>query len=262
MRSPATPGWGLPAVVVCGSPPLLAGACRLQWGVSWVGVSLVVCVCGVWLRAVAVLCCVLRVCGDRVVGGVVWWCGVGVSSACAGVLGCVCVVCWWSVVCCPRLFWLGLAAGVCVGVVGVWCGSPATPGGGTCVLCPATPGWGPPLCGGGSSLATPGWGGLVAGPRHSWLGLAAGCGGWSLATPGRGSCAMFPATAGWGPPVLVVGARSPLCNGITQSDYFPSVALRLLFIFNVVVSHLNIHDYAKPITESLLNLILLFCEKT
>ena len=52
------------------------------------------------------------------------------------------------------------------------------------------------------------------------------------------------------------------CNGITQSDYFPGVALQLFFIFNVVVSHPNMHDYAKSITEPLLNLILLFCEKT
>ena len=52
------------------------------------------------------------------------------------------------------------------------------------------------------------------------------------------------------------------CNGITQSDYFPGVALRLFFIFNAVASHPNMHDYAKSITEPLLNLILLFCEKT
>ena len=51
---------------------------------------------------------------------------------------------------------------------------------------------------------------LVAGPRQSWLGFAAGCGGCSLATPGRGSWAWFPTTPGSGPPVLVVGARSPL----------------------------------------------------
>ena len=52
------------------------------------------------------------------------------------------------------------------------------------------------------------------------------------------------------------------CNGITQSDYFPGVALRLFFFFNVVVSHPNMHDYAKSITEPLLNLILLFWERT
>ena len=56
--------------------------------------------------------------------------------------------------------------------------------------------------------------------------------------------------------------QAGLCNGITQSDYFPGVALWLFFIFNVVVSHPNMHDYTKSITEPLLNLILLFCEKT
>ena len=52
------------------------------------------------------------------------------------------------------------------------------------------------------------------------------------------------------------------CNGITQSDYLPGVALRIFFIFGVVASHPNMPDYAKSITEPLLNLILLFCEKT
>ena len=128
MRFPATPGWGPPAVMVCGSPPLLAGACRLWWCVSRVGVSLVVCVCGAFGCA-RWPCCV--VCSVFVVSAVlVVWCGgaVGVSSACAGVRGCVCVVCRWSAVWCPRPFWFGLLAGVCVVVVGVWCGSPATSG--------------------------------------------------------------------------------------------------------------------------------------
>ena len=96
----------------------------------------------------------------------------------------------------------------CVGgvVAGVWCGwSLATPGGGSCVLLPATPGW--------VSLPV-----VVGGPRHSWLGSACGggvwcvvCGvwrwcvggvvagvwcGWSLATPGGGSCVLLPATPG------------------------------------------------------------------
>ena len=71
------------------------------------------------------MCCVFVVSALLVV-----WCGgaVGVFSACGGVRGCVCVVCRWSVVWCPRLFRLGLAAGVCVVVVGVWCGPPATSG--------------------------------------------------------------------------------------------------------------------------------------
>ena len=93
-------------------------------------------------------------------------------------------------------------------VAGVWCGwSLATPGGGSCVLLPATPGW--------VSLPV-----LVGGPRHSWLGSAGGggvwcvvCGGgvwcgWSLATPGGGSCVLLPATPGWvSLPVLVGGPR-------------------------------------------------------
>ena len=96
VRLPATPGWGLPVVVVC-----FAGG----------GVPCCVCLWCVWLCAVAVVCCVLPVCGVCVVGGVVWWCG-----------GCVFRVCWcaWLHVCGVRL--------VC-GLV-----SPLL----------ATPGWGPP----------------------------------------------------------------------------------------------------------------------
>ena len=58
MRFPATPGWGPPAVVVCGSPPLLAGARRLWRCVSRMGVFLVVCVCP-WVPFPLVLVCVL-----------------------------------------------------------------------------------------------------------------------------------------------------------------------------------------------------------
>ena len=78
----------------------------------------------------------------------------------------------------PRHSWLGSAGGGgvwcvvcgvwwwCVGgvVAGVWCGwSLATPGGGSSVLLPATPGW--------VSLPV-----VVGGPRHSWLGSAGGGG--------------------------------------------------------------------------------------
>ena len=48
VRLPATPGWGPPVVVVC-----FAGG----------GVPCCVCLWCVWVCAVAVLCCVLRVCG-------------------------------------------------------------------------------------------------------------------------------------------------------------------------------------------------------
>ena len=102
MLLPATPGWVPLQVVVCGSPPLLAGARRLWWCVSRVGVSFVVCVCGV-CGCARWLCCV--VCRVFVVSALlVVWCGgaVGVSSACAVVCGCVCVVCRWSAVWCPR----------------------------------------------------------------------------------------------------------------------------------------------------------------
>ena len=44
---------------------------------------------------------------------------------------------------------------------------------------------------------------LGAVPRHSWLGSAGGGGVWSLATPGCGSRLRFPATSGWGGPLVV-----------------------------------------------------------
>ena len=104
VRLPATPGWGLPVVVVC-----FTGG----------GVPCCVCLWCVWLCAVAVLWCVLRVCGVCVVGGVVWWCG-----------GCVFRVC--------RCAWLRVCG------VPVVCGlvSPplATPGRGPWARFPATPG--------------------------------------------------------------------------------------------------------------------------
>ena len=51
---------------------------------------------------------------------------------------------------------------------------------------------------------------VVAVPRESWLGFAADSSGWFLVTPGRGPWAWFPVTPGWGPPVVGVGACSPL----------------------------------------------------
>ena len=145
MRFRATPGWG-PLVVVVGGPspllaagpgsgslPLSAGVCRLRWW--WLLVLLglgggfpVLCVfvaqAGVrGARAFVCFVCLWWLCWWR--SG---WCGVGVSSACAGVCVCVHVVCRWSLVACPCLSRLGLAAGVCVGVAAVCCGwSPATP---------------------------------------------------------------------------------------------------------------------------------------
>ena len=216
----------LAEVPVCYSTPLLAGfRCRWWWAVpttpGWGPLAALL--CGVW--CVAVVC---------------WW-------------GCGWCVVWlvtrhsWRRFLCatPRHSWLGFAAGGggrsppllawvrwrrccvvcgvwrwCVGgvVAGVWCGwSLATPGGGSCVLLPATPGW--------VSLPV-----VVGGPRHSWLGSACGggvwcvvcgvwrwcvCGvvagvwcGWSLATPGGGSCVLLPATPGWvSLPVVAGGPR-------------------------------------------------------
>ena len=187
VRFPATPGWGLLAVVVR----------------------------GVW--------CV--VCGGGVLAGWLWVvCGVvGPSPLLAEVPVCYSPPLlagfrcrwWWAVPATPG--WGPLAAVVC-GVwrwcVGGW--SLATPGGGSCVLLPATPGWVSLLVVVGgprhSWLRVPG---VV--PRHSWLGPVGG-GVWrgrSLATPGGGSCVLLPATSGWvlvpvvvcGPPPLLAGVR-------------------------------------------------------
>ena len=147
-----------------------------------------------------------------------WWCAVPRHSW----LGFRCrqwrVVCGvWCVVCGERLWCVG---GV---VAGVWCGwSLATPGGGSRVLLPATPGWVllPVVVGGPrhSWLRSPGGGGvwwgcgwclvwlvprhswrrfLCATPRHSWLGFAAGGG------------VRFPATPGWG--LLAAVVRGVWC---------------------------------------------------
>ena len=214
----------LAEVPVCYSPPLLAGfRCRWLWAVpatpGW-GLPAAV-VSGVW-----------RWCVGGVVAGV--WCGWSLATPGGG--SCVLLPAtpgWVSlpvVLGGPRHTWLGSVGGVAVWcvvcgggvlvrvVAGVWCGwSLATPGGGSCVLLPATPGW--------VSLPV-----VVGGPRHSWLGSACGggvwcvvCGvwrwcvggvvagvwcGWSLATPGGGSCVLLPATPGWvSLPVVVGGPR-------------------------------------------------------
>ena len=151
-----------------------------------------------------------------------WWCAVPRHSW----LGFRCrqwrVVCGvWCVVCGVRRWCVG---GV---VAAVWCGwSLATPGGGSRVLLPATPGWvSLPVEVGGprhSWLRSPGGGGvwwgcgwcvvwlvprhswrrfLCATPRHSWLGFAAGGGGRSsplLAEgPGRGSPPLLAGVRWW-----------------------------------------------------------------
>ena len=182
----------LAEVPVCYSPPLLAGF-RCRW---WLAVPatpgwgpLAAVVCGVW--------CV--VCGGGVLEGLWLVCGVvGPSPLLAELPVCYSPPLlagfrcrwWWAAPATPG--WGPLAASVCgvwrwcvVGVVvGVWCGwSLATPGGGPCVLLPATPGW--------VSLPV-----VVGGPRHTWLGSVGGGGVWCVV------CC-------WGPSPLL--AEVPVC---------------------------------------------------
>ena len=107
----------------------------------------------------------------------------------------------------PPFFWGGggrlgcsslclLSAGAC-SVAGVWCGwSLATPGGGSCVLLPATPGW--------VSLPV-----VVGRPRHSWLG-SAGCGGvWCVVCGGGVLVGLWLVCGVVGPSPLL--AEVPVC---------------------------------------------------
>ena len=138
-----------------GSPPLLAG---VRWRRR--------CVVGLWLVCGVVgpspPLAVLPVCySPPLLAGFRcrWWCAVSRHSwlGPAGGGGA------WCVVCGVRRWCVGGVVG------GVWCGwSLATPGGGSCVLLPATPGW--------VSLPV-----VVGGPRHSWLGSAGGGGVWCVA---------------------------------------------------------------------------------
>ena len=198
MRFTATPGWGPPAVVVCGSLPLLAGACWLWWCVSRVGVSLVVCVCGVCGCArwpCCVVCCVFVVSALLAVWCAGVWCGWSLATPGGG--SCVLLpatpgsVSLPVVVGVPRHSWLRVPGAV---PRHSWLGSAAVR-------------WWLAPCHSWS------WG-LVAGPRHSWLGSAAGCRGRSLATPGCRPWAWFPATPGWGPLVVVAGALGALLLGL------------------------------------------------
>ena len=182
----------LAEVPVCYSPPLLAGfCCRWWWAVpatpGWGPLTAVV--CGVWC-----------------VGGVPRHS-------------------WRRFLCAtPRQSWLGFApggggrsppllAGVrwrlccvvcgvwrwCVGglVAGVWCGwSLATPGGGSCVLLPATPGW--------VSLPV-----VVGGPRHSWLGSVGGVAVWCVVCGGGVLVGLWLVCGVVGPSPLL--AEVPVC---------------------------------------------------
>ena len=195
----------LAEVPVCYSPPLLAGF-RFRW---WWAVPatpgwgpLAALLCGVW--------CVALVC---------WW-------------GCGWRVVWlvprhsWRRFLCatPRHSWLGFASGGggrsppllagvrwrrccvvcgvwrwCVGgvVAGVWCGwSLATPGGGSCVLLPATPGW----------VLLPV---VVGGPRHSWLGSVGGVAVWCVVCGAGVLVGLWLACGVVGPSPLL--AEVPVC---------------------------------------------------
>ena len=236
---PATPGWVSLPVVVCGSPPLLAGVCWRRWCV----------VCGVW----CVVCGVRQWCVGGVVAGV--WCGWSLATPGGG--SCVLLPAtpgwvslpvvvgvprhsWWRVLgALPRHSWLvfAIGGGVWCVVSGVWCAA---------VVCWWGCGWFVVWLVPQHSLRRF----LCATPRHSWLGFAAGgggrsspllagvcwrrwcvvcgvwyvvCGvprwcvggvvagvwcGWSLATHGGGSCVLLPATPGWvSLPVVVGGPR-------------------------------------------------------
>ena len=173
-----------------GSRPLLAGVCRpRRWVFPRPGVSRVVCACAAACAfVVPVLVCVVW-CVFLVSVLVVVWALAGLPR----VFVCVCV--------CVRVWCIGgvqCGAVWCVvgGVAGVWCGwSLATPGGGSCVLLPATPGWVslPPVVG----VPCHSWL-RVSGvdPRYSWLGSA-----------GRGGGCF----RGWGFPVLCVLVSRRVC---------------------------------------------------
>ena len=146
---PATPGWGLLAAVVCGGGVLVG---------LWL-------VCGVvgpspLLAEVPVCYSPPLLAGFRCR----WWWAVPATPGWGPLAAVVCGV--WCVVC---GVWRWCVGGV---VAGVWRGwSLATPGGGSCVLLPATPGW--------VSLPV-----VVGGPRHSWLGSAGGGGVWCVVCGG------------------------------------------------------------------------------
>ena len=223
-RLPATPGWGPPAVAVGVLPGggfpccvcLWRGVCVwcLCWCVWCVFVVSVLVVVWVWACLLRVFLCV---CVGACV--VCWWCVLWCGVVCWRGRG-RCVVwsvprhCWQRFLCAtPRHSWLGFAAGgggrsSPLLAEGLECGSPP-------LLawvrlrwwCAAPrPRWWLAPC--HSRL----WG-RVAGPRHSWLGSAAVCRVRSFATPGRGPWSWFPATPGWGPRVVVVGALGALLLG-------------------------------------------------
>ena len=165
MLLPATSGW-VPLPVVVGGPRhsrlRSPGGGGVWWGCGW---------CVVWLVPRhswrRFLCATSRHSwlGFAAGGGVQFPATPGWGLLAAVVRGVWCVVCgvWCAAVVC----WWGCGCG--------W--SLATPGGGPCVLLPATPGWVPlPVAVGGPRHS---WlRALGAVPRHSWLGSAGGGGVW------------------------------------------------------------------------------------
>ena len=168
---PATPGWV--------SLPLVVGGPRHSWlgsaggGGVWCVVCGVLrwCIVGLWLVCGVVgpspLLAEVPVCySPPLLAGFRcrWWWAVPATPGWGPLAAVVCGV--WCVVC---GVWHRCVVGV---VVGVWCGwFLATPGGGPCVLLPATPGW--------VSLPL-----VLGGPRHSWLGSAGGGGVWCVVCGG------------------------------------------------------------------------------
>ena len=162
---PASPGWV--------SLPVVVGGSRHSWlgSVGGVAVWCVVCgggvLVGLWLVCGVVgpspLLAEVPVCfSPPLLAGFRcrWWWAVPATPSWGPLAAVVCGV--WCVVC---GVWRWCVGGV---VAGVWCGwSLATPGGGSCVLLPATPGW--------VSLPM-----VVGGPRHSWLGSVGGVAVWCV----------------------------------------------------------------------------------
>ena len=236
---PATPGWGLPAAVVCGAWRWCVGGVVVGvwcgWSLATPGggscvllsatpgwVSLPVVVGGPrhsWLGSVGGVAVWCVVCGGGVLVGLWLLCGVvGPSPLLAEVPVCYSPPLlagfrcrwWWAVPATPG--WGPLAAVVCgvwcvvcgvwrwcVGgvVAGVWCGwSLATPGRGSCVLLPATPGW--------VSLPL-----VVGGIRHSWVGSPCGGGVWCVVCGGGVLVGLWLVCGVVGPSPLL--AEVPVC---------------------------------------------------
>ena len=200
----------------CGSPPLLAGVRWRRWCVVCGGGVLV----GLWLVCGVVgpspLLAEVPVCySPPLLAGfrcLWWWAFLATPGggsrarfpATPGWVSLSAVVCGvWCVVCGVRR-WC-----VCGVLAGVWCGwSLTTPGGGSCVLLPATPGWvslpvglrGPRH----SWLRVPG-----AVPRHSWLGSAGGGGVWCVVCGGGVLVGLWLVCGVVGPSPLL--AEVPVC---------------------------------------------------